>query len=305
MICLSCYCPASFVRHAPVCKGNPTSICRNRSKTSPPASVAGLRQLACAANAGAVGQSLFYAQFCPEKSPMLTLLTLGFLIGIAHAFEADHLAAVSSLVSGRSNWRVILRHGVIWGLGHWLTLLLVAGPVLLLGLTLPDQLAVELELLVGVMLVGLGAHVLYRLNRDRVHFHRHSHQDGTTHLHLHSHAGEPAPHRPAAHRHGHPDHAALRVLVVGVMHGLAGSAALVLVAAASLHSAAAGFGYILLFGLGSVLGMALVSVLIALPLSYTAKYLTRANTALQITIGVLTFGIGAATIHHTAGVLLS
>jgi len=235
---------------------------------------------------------------------MLTLLSLGFLIGIAHAFEADHLAAVSSLVSGKSNRRQILRHGMIWGLGHWLTLLLVAGPVLLLGRTLPDQLAVELELLVGVMLLGLGVHVLYRLNRDRVHFHRHSHQDGTTHLHLHSHAGEPARHEPLAHKHAHPDRASLKVLAVGVMHGLAGSAALVLVAAASLQSALAGFGYILLFGLGSVLGMGLVSALIALPLSYTARHLTRANTMLQIVIGVLTLGIGAATIHHTAGLLL-
>lgn len=236
---------------------------------------------------------------------MLTILTLGFMIGIAHAFEADHVAAVSSLVSGRRNIRSIARHGAVWGLGHSITLLVVGGAVLLLNAAIPPRIATELELLVGVMLVGLGLHVLYRLRRDRVHFHKHSHVDGQQHFHLHSHARETAPHQPSAHRHAHPDRSALRTLMVGIMHGLAGSAALVLVAAASLQSPQIGIAYILLFGLGSMLGMAAVSALIALPLKLTARYMTRANQGLQAAIGILTIGIGAGTIHHTATALLN
>jgi len=235
---------------------------------------------------------------------MLTFLTLGLLIGIAHAFEADHLAAVSALVSGKSAPREIVRHGAIWGLGHSLTLLIVGMVVIAIGHVIPDRLASGLELAVGLMLVGLGAHVLYRLNRDRVHFHKHAHSDGQEHFHLHSHAAEIAPHNRDAHRHAHPDRSAWRSLLVGVMHGMAGSAALVLVGATALTSPLAGLGYIALFGFGSMIGMVAVSALIAVPLSYSARYLTRANTALQLIIGLLTIGIGALTISHTAHLLI-
>jgi sulfite exporter TauE/SafE len=235
---------------------------------------------------------------------MLALLSLGFMIGIAHAFEADHLAAVSALISKQSRKRDMMRHGAIWGLGHTVTLFLVGGAVLLTGVSIGDRLAIGLEGLVGVMLVFLGAHVLYRLHRDRVHFHQHSHADGTTHLHLHSHATETRPHRPEVHRHAHPDRTALRVLAVGVMHGLAGSAALVLVAAATMASPWVGMIYIALFGVGSLIGMAMMSFVIAIPLSFTARGLTRLNTALQLVIGLLTTGLGLATILDTGRHLL-
>jgi len=236
---------------------------------------------------------------------MLSLLTLGFLYGIAHAFEADHLAAVSALVTGRSDRKAIIKRGALWGLGHTITLLLVGGTVLALNSAIPARIATELEMAVGVMLVGLGGHVLYRLRRDRLHFHRHSHGDGVEHLHLHSHRSDSKPHRAAQHRHTHPDPTAWRALIVGVMHGLAGSAALVLVTAATLQSPLAGIGYIALFGLGSILGMAGISTLIAVPMAYCARYLTRANLALQLAIGALTIAIGAHTIQHAASLLIS
>ncbi len=232
---------------------------------------------------------------------MLSLMFLGFLIGVAHAFEADHLAAVSALVSGERGIGRIARQGAMWGLGHTLTLLIVGGVVLALGRAIPDRTASGLELAVGVMLVGLGAHLLFRVYRDRVHVHRHRHADGTAHFHLHSHKNDAGAHNPNRHRHAHPDGAALRSLAVGVMHGLAGSAALILVTASTLNSVAAGIGYILLFGLGSILGMASISAVIALPLSYTARYLTKANLALQLMIGCLTTGIGIWTIAHMSG----
>lgn len=235
---------------------------------------------------------------------MLAILTLGFLIGITHAFEADHLAAVSSLVSGKTDRNTILKHGALWGLGHTITLLLVGGVVLLTGNAISEQFSVGLELIVGVMLVGLGGHVLYRLRRDRVHFHRHQHSDGTRHFHLHSHQNQPATHDPARHKHNHPDHSAKRTLAVGMMHGAAGSAALVLIAAAAMTTPLIGLLYILLFGAGSILGMAGMSVLIALPLTWTARAMTRLNGALQLVIGTVTIGLGFYTIAVSAQALL-
>jgi len=236
---------------------------------------------------------------------MLSLLFLGFLIGLAHAFEADHMAAVSSLVSGQTKRRSIIQHGALWGVGHSLTLFVVGGGVLITGSAISPQVATGLEFTVGLMLLALGAHVLYRLHRDRVHFHMHGHNDGTAHLHLHSHADEPRAHDAERHRHSHPDHAALRTLAIGMMHGLAGSAALVLVVAASMSSLLTGVGYILLFGAGSVLGMALMSLAIAVPLKYTAKSLTRLNGVLQLMIGLFTIGIGVLTVFETSKLLFS
>ncbi len=226
---------------------------------------------------------------------MLALLTLGFLIGLAHAFEADHVAAVSSLISGGKNKRGMVRQGAIWGLGHTLTLFIVSSSVLISGKGISEAFAIGLEGIVGAMLVSLGVHVLYRLHRDRVHFHAHQHEDGSKHLHLHSHADEKTPHNPDNHKHMHPDHNALRALLVGMMHGLAGSAALLLVTAATMDSRVSGLFYIALFGIGSVVGMATMSAAMALPLSYTAKVLTRANGVLQLAIGSVTMLIGLAT----------
>lgn len=221
---------------------------------------------------------------------MLSLFALGFLIGLQHAFEADHIAAVSALVSNQTSRLRMMRHGALWGLGHTLVLLLVAGGAMLTGVHLGDTFGASVEALVGLMLLGLGLHVLWRLWRDRVHFHWHRHEDGQVHLHLHSHAHD------QSHRHRHPDPVAGRALLVGMMHGLAGSAALLLVTVASMDSPLLGLTYIALFGLGSILGMAGMSLVIALPLAATAQRLTRVNGALQAAIGVMTVGIGVWTL---------
>ncbi len=223
---------------------------------------------------------------------MISLLLSGFLIGGSHAFEADHVAAVSSLVAGKKERRQIIRHGVIWGLGHTLTLLVVAGALMATQSVLSPQTAYGLEAAVGLMLAGLGAHLVWRLRRDRVHLHRHSHSDGQEHLHLHSHAGESGPHRPQEHRHKHPDRGAIRTLLVGTMHGLAGSAAIVLTLATSVGSPSLGLAYVGIFGLGSIVGMAVVSGLLSIPLYFSARFLSGANTALQLVIGVVTCGLG-------------
>jgi high-affinity nickel permease len=106
---------------------------------------------------------------------MFAILSLGFLLGMQHALEADHIAAVSSIAARRSDVGDIVKHGLTWGLGHTLTLFAFAGAAILLGHAIPENLAEPLETAVGVMLVGLGAHLLWRLWRDRVHVHAHRH----------------------------------------------------------------------------------------------------------------------------------
>src|SRR5258708_23336509 len=134
---------------------------------------------------------------------MFGIVGLGFLLGMQHALEADHIAAVSSIAARRSHVGDIVKHGLTWGLGHTVTLFVFAGAAILLGHAIPEHLARPLETAVGIMLVGLGAHVLWRLWRDRVHFHAPCHGDGTVHIHAHSHARETRVHARAPHIHDH------------------------------------------------------------------------------------------------------
>ncbi|MDH3473492.1 MAG: hypothetical protein OEM59_07355 [Rhodospirillales bacterium] len=237
---------------------------------------------------------------------MLTILALGFLIGMQHALEADHIAAVSSIVARQTSPGGVLRHGLAWGLGHSATLLVVAGAAILLDAAVGEELARVLELGVGIMLVLLGGHVIYCLLRDRIHVHLHRHRDGTMHVHAHSHRDETRRHDPARHEHAHPRAWPLRGLLVGLMHGMAGSAALLILAASAMPVPALGLAYVALFGFGSVIGMGALSAVIALPLAYSARFLTWANRSLQAMIGLGTLGLGAFTIYDSGleGLLL-
>ena len=229
---------------------------------------------------------------------MFGILGIGFLLGMQHALEADHIAAVSSIAARRTDVRDIVKHGLTWGLGHTLTLFVFAGAAILLGHAIPEHLARPLETAVGIMLVGLGAHVLWRLWRDRVHFHRHAHGDGTQHIHVHSHANEEIPHRHSAHVHQHGFR--WRTLLVGLMHGMAGSAALLVLTVSQASSVTVGLGYVALFGVGSMIGMGVLSTVIAIPLALSARWLTWANQGLQGAVGLVTIAIGLRTIAETA-----
>jgi hypothetical protein len=228
---------------------------------------------------------------------MFGILGLGFLLGMQHALEADHIAAVSSIAARRSHVGDIVTHGLTWGLGHTVTLFVFAGAAIQLGHAIPEHLARPLETAVGIMLVGLGAHVLWRLWRDRVHFHAHGHGDGTVHIHAHSHAGETRVHARAPHIHGHGFR--WRTLLVGLMHGMAGSAALLVLAVSQAASAAAGLAYVALFGIGSMIGMGALSTVIAVPLVLSARWLTWANSSLQGAVGLVTIAIGVMTVVKT------
>lgn len=227
-----------------------------------------------------------------------SILALGFLLGMRHALDADHLAAVATLATRSRSVGHTLLQGVAWGTGHTLTLMLFGGAVLVLGLVLPARAAQALELAVGVMLVVLGADVLYRLWRERVHFHAHRHAEGVAHFHAHSHRGESAPHDPARHEHRHPRGFPGRALLVGMVHGMAGSAALILLSLEALRSPAWGFAYIAIFGLGSILGMAALSAAIAVPLRLTSRHLARTYDGLSAAIGLATLVLGCYIVYR-------
>src|SRR5260370_6678930 len=132
-----------------------------------------------------------------RRGHMFGILALGFLLGMQHALEADHVAAVSSIAARRSHVGDIVKHGLTWGFGHTLTLFVFAGAAILLGHAIPERVAQPLETAVGLMLVGLGAHVLWRLWRDRVHFYKHRHRDRTRPIHAPNPSRQARPPTPA------------------------------------------------------------------------------------------------------------
>jgi len=226
----------------------------------------------------------------------ISLLSLGFLLGMRHALESDHVAAVASLATRSHSMGDTLRQGAVWGAGHTLTLFIFGSLVLLLDTVIPETLAQVLEFMVGLMLIGLGIDVLRCLLRERIHFHRHA--DGQ----LHFHAYPPSGARMSA---AVPDRYPrrrfpLRALFVGMMHGMAGSAALILLTLQSVHSPLTGMVYILLFGVGSIAGMAALSALIAVPLRYSISGLGRAYTGLHTLVGVGTLWVGGMMVYDIA-----
>jgi ABC-type nickel/cobalt efflux system permease component RcnA len=223
---------------------------------------------------------------------MLSLLLIGFLIGMRHALEADHVAAVASLISRRCNMNNTLKQGAVWGLGHTITLLLFGSVAILIDSAISEQLAATLEFAVGLMLILLGFDVLRRLYKERVHFHLHRHGQKTHHFHAHSHAADKE-HANSEHQHSHgfPK----RALLIGLMHGMAGSAALIILTLHTVQSPITGLLYILFFGIGSIIGMAVLSVIIAIPLRYSSNGLTWLYNGLQAIVGVATLSLGSIT----------
>ncbi len=233
---------------------------------------------------------------------MLTILGLGFLIGVRHAFEADHAAAVATLTTRSQSVAHTIRQGIVWGFGHTLTLLLCSSLVLLLGVGMPERLAQGLEFLVGCMLVGLGMDVARRMFKERIHIHVHQHPNQRPHIHLHSHKGE-GEHTQSTHDHEHQKGFPYRALYIGFMHGMAGSAALIILTLQTSLTPLLGLVYIVVFGVGSMVGMAAISFAIALPLRYATTSLTWAYNGLKGCIAILTITLGLTIIYSTAHAL--
>jgi high-affinity nickel-transport protein len=223
---------------------------------------------------------------------------LGFVLGLKHALDADHLAAVSTFASEEKNpWRSSLI-GAYWGLGHTAALLVFGMAIAIFRLAVPARLSQMLEFLVGIMLVVLGLNVMRKLAKAQaIHAHSHTH-DGTTHSHLHLHLGE-AQH-PAAEGQGRAEHAhrhhVLKVggrpFVVGIVHGLAGTAALMLLVIGAIPSLLLALGYILIFGVGSVGGMMIMSMLMSVPLALAARRVVAVERGIRLAAGLFSLGFG-------------
>ena len=238
---------------------------------------------------------------------VFALLGLGLVFGLKHATEVDHVVAVSTVVSQHSNvWRSALV-GALWGAGHTLSLVVVGLFVLVFRVAIPLRVANWLEFGVALMIIGLGVLALTRVFRRRshTHVHRHLHRhepDGQPHVHIHfhedattEHHGAGSPQLPRATQVSH-SHAISRLgfkpLLVGAMHGLAGSAALSLMVLTQIQSVSLGLLYLVVFGIGSSLGMLLMSGLIGLPFALSGRRLTRVDYGLQAVAAILSITFG-------------
>lgn len=225
---------------------------------------------------------------------MLAILAFGFLVGMGHALEADHLAAVAAMAADGKSRRGMVMMGALWGVGHTITLFALCAAVILFGFALTARTTAAFEFGVGVMLVLLGLNVLRKMRRAKVHFHVHEHEDKRPHFHAHSHLHSSVEHRADRHRHEHRKPWSFRPLLVGLMHGAAGSAALLAFALAAAHDARTAVFYVLVFGVGSIFGMATLSLAASWPLGLaqrTASWLHRG-----VTVAIAAFAV-ALGIH--------
>lgn len=229
----------------------------------------------------------------------MEFLLLGFLVGLAHAFEADHMAAIGTLASsGKATPKRLAFLGASWGMGHTTTLLVISLPVILFGVILTERFAAGMEFAIGIMLVGLGAQVFYKLWKARVHLHLHEH-GGKRHFHAHSHAGETMPHSENPHHHTHRAFS-FRAYAVGLAHGAAGSAGLVALAAAATQNAATALVYILVFGVGSILGMAALTYAASWPLRLAENTASKLLKTVQMATGVAAVAVGVMVMLEAA-----
>jgi len=208
-----------------------------------------------------------------------SLLALGFLLGLRHAIEADHLAAISTIVTERRSLLRLSLVGAFWGLGHTLALLIAGVGVLLLRYQLTDRMTHVLELCVGIMLVLLGANVLRTLvGQDASHTHAH------TAVAPHSHADVWFFSRP---------------LLVGMVHGVAGSAPLLLLALTVMSSRLAAFSYVAVFGVGSMMGMTIMSLLVGVPARLSVQF-ARTNLVVRGLSGLFSVALGLFIVYENA-----
>ena len=225
------------------------------------------------------------------ESSYVTILMLGFVLGLRHALDTDHIAAVATVLAQRPSWRASSLVGLSWGLGHTVVLLLVGALVLVLRVPIPEPIAMAAEFAVGVMLVVLGGLLGIKLVKEQWHMHQHDH-DGAKHVHLHSHAQSPG------HGHSHWWRESVRPLCIGMAHGLAGSAALLLLVVASAHSVMEGLVYITVFGCGSILGMMLIGLVLSFPVVWSLRLGQPVFLAVQGVASLGSVGLGLSIIYR-------
>jgi cytochrome c biogenesis protein CcdA len=206
------------------------------------------------------------------------VLLFGFLLGLGHTLDLDHLVAVLTIASENKSVVKSLLIGGAWGLGHTVVLFIVGILVLAFKLTIPDSVARLFEFAVGIMLIILGILVIRTVWLNRTHIHRHRHEK-YSHIHIHSHKNT------EDHRHMH------KSLLVGMLQALAGSAVLMLLVFSTMKTIVQGFAFILMFGIGTIVGMTTIGALISLPFLFT-KWSIKIDKATKVIIGLISVGLG-------------
>ena len=242
----------------------------------------------------------------------LTILAIGFVLGMRHATDPDHVIAVSTIVSRERSIAKAGFIGILWGVGHTLTILAVGTAIILFGFAIPPRAGLTMEFSVGLMLILLGIlnltgsmkwmseklspahphvsgeHVHVHGHGEHLHFHRHTHGPASDH-----HAASLTPPRwlraPIA-RLGM--YHALRPLLVGIVHGLAGSAAVALLVLGTIREPKWAVLYLLVFGVGTIAGMMMITAAIALPFSFAGYRFAWLNRGLVTASGLLSLGFG-------------
>lgn len=198
-----------------------------------------------------------------EQLPLLILLLYALYEGVLHAFEADHILAVTNIVSQRNKIFPALKDGIFWGLGHTSTIFLMGILMILFKVNIPDDSFACFEAIVGLMLMIVASYRLYLFLRNEqtvFHTHRHTHAGANEQPHLHVHLKGKNLHKTS--------------YGIGIVHGLAGSGALVVLVMTQIGTITGSLLYLLIFGIGSILGMMLVAGVFSIPFS---KKLIRAG----------------------------
>jgi cytochrome c biogenesis protein CcdA len=244
----------------------------------------------------------------------LSLIALGFFLGMRHATDADHVIAVSAIVTQQRTLGGGVLIGGLWGLGHTLTIVVVGGAIIVFSIVIPPALGLTMDMTVAVMLIVLGVwnvtgivqHARHQLG-EGVGLHVPAHRHGD---YVHSH-----PHGHGPQDHGHRDdqtpqawldrrlgglsrYQLVRPLVVGVVHGLAGSAAVALLVVTTINDPGWAMAYLALFGIGTIVGMMLITVMIAAPMAYASRRLTYVERHLRVASGLLSLGFGLFLVYH-------
>lgn len=246
---------------------------------------------------------------------LFAIIALGFFLGMRHATDPDHVIAVTTIVSRERTLLHATLIGALWGLGHTITILFVGSTIILFKLTIPPRLGLGMELCVGLMLIALGVLNLTGLLRRAVEWVTIRRLGGAAHshfllgrwmVHTHDEDGEPVFLDSVSILGWTPRwwktlglFHALRPLVVGVVHGLAGSAAVALLVLAAIGRPSWAVGYLLIFGLGTVAGMMLITAAIALPFAYSMRRFTRLNRGLAAASGFLSVAFGIFLCYQT------
>jgi high-affinity nickel-transport protein len=250
---------------------------------------------------------------------LLSIIALGFFLGMRHATDPDHVIAVSTIVSRQRSIRHAALIGILWGLGHTITIFLVGSAIILFGVVIPPRLGLTMELSVGLMLILLGVLNLTGFTRWLTETFTPGSIDssgGATHAHVHQHGDyiHTHPHHHEPETHGHAENAtpvgwmdrafgqlgvyqAVRPLAVGLVHGLAGSAAVALLVLTTIRDPRWAIVYLLVFGIGTIAGMMLITAAIALPFKYSQARFTRLNRGLAIASGLLSVAFGIFIVY--------